>query len=148
MAEITHLDDSTFSSFIAKAEKPVLVDFWASWCGPCKRLSPEFEKAAEAESDIFEFAKIDVDACPRTAAACRIESVPTVAVFDQRALVAMVVGFRNAKQITGEAKSHLRGFYEEKGCCANGCGGCGKEVCDGDCDCENCAKKDYCPNRH
>ena len=81
MAEIKHVTDATFEEIVLKSERPVVVDFWAAWCGPCKMVAPEMVKLAEKYEGSIDVVKVDVDANPRLSQAFRIMSIPTIAFF-------------------------------------------------------------------
>ena len=78
---IAHISDDTFDSEVLQADKPVLVDFWADWCGPCKMIAPVVEELAEEYDGKFNFTKVDVDANPQTAINFGIRSIPTLLIF-------------------------------------------------------------------
>ena len=73
--------DETFEQLVLKNEKPVVVDFWATWCGPCKMVAPEMEKIAAKYEGAVDVVKVDVDANPRISQALNIMSIPTIAFF-------------------------------------------------------------------
>jgi len=74
------LTDATFPAFVAHTDLPVLVDFWAEWCGPCKMMAPHFTNAASQLRDV-RFAKLDTDAHPQAGAANGIRSIPTLVLY-------------------------------------------------------------------
>ena len=78
---IQHATDETFEQLVLKNDKPVVVDFWAIWCGPCKMVAPEIEKIAAKYEGAVDVVKVDVDANPRISQAFNIMSIPTIAFF-------------------------------------------------------------------
>jgi thioredoxin 2 len=75
------LTDASFERFIAKSELPVVVDFWAEWCGPCKMMAPQFAQAAKLLQGRAVLAKVDTDANPQISVRSRIRSIPTLALY-------------------------------------------------------------------
>jgi thioredoxin 1 len=99
MAEIQHATDANFEELVLKAERPVVVDFWAAWCGPCKMVAPEMVKLAEKYEGAVDVVKVDVDANPRLSQAFNIMSIPTIAFFRPGQQPQGVVGFRPLEQL-------------------------------------------------
>ena len=99
MAEIKAATDDTFEALVLNNDKPVVVDFWAAWCGPCKMVAPEMEKLAAKYDGVVDVVKVDVDANPRLSQAFGIMSIPTIAYFKPGAQPQGVVGFRPLEQL-------------------------------------------------
>ena len=99
MAEIRVVTDATFEEMVLKNERPVVVDFWATWCGPCKMVAPEMEKIAAKYDGQVDVVKVDVDANPGLSRAFNIMSIPTIAFFKPGAQPQGVVGFRPMEQL-------------------------------------------------
>ena len=102
MAEIKHATDTTFEELVLKAERPVVVDFWAAWCGPCKMVAPEMEKLAEKYEGAVDVVKVDVDANPRISQAFNIMSIPTIAFFKPGQQPTGVIGFKPLEQLESQ----------------------------------------------
>ncbi len=90
---IVHVSDADFKNKVLEAEGPVLVDFWADWCGPCRMVAPVVEEVAQATEGKLQVAKLDVDANAVTASQYGIMSIPTLLVFKGGEVVEKLVGF-------------------------------------------------------
>lgn len=88
-----------FDSAVLNSDKPVLVDFWATWCGPCKMIAPVVEEIAQEYADKIVVGKVDVDEVPSIAARYNVMSIPTLIVFENGKEVNRLVGFRPKAQI-------------------------------------------------
>lgn len=97
MSNLPAVTDDTFDSEVLKSDKPVVVDFYADWCGPCKAVAPILEELAKEHSDKVKFVKLNVDEAKNTAASFGIMSIPTVIVFKGGRPANKVVGARDKK---------------------------------------------------
>jgi thioredoxin 1 len=94
MSKPTAVDDSNFNQIVLQSKVPVLVDFWAAWCGPCLMVAPVVEELAEEYEGKVNFVKLDVDQNPKTASQYGIMSIPTLLIFKNGAPVSNIIGFR------------------------------------------------------
>lgn len=96
---ITELNDAIFTAEVLEAKMPVLVDFWASWCGPCKMLAPIIEEVAKEYAGKIKFAKLDVDANNKTSELYHIRGIPTLILFKDGKVLDTKVGAINKSQL-------------------------------------------------
>jgi thioredoxin 1 len=93
---VREVTDASFEEDVLRAERPVVVDFWAPWCGPCKAVHPILEQLAD-ETDRVEFVRLDIDEHPVAASRYGVLSIPTVILFDGGLAKETVIGARPAK---------------------------------------------------
>ncbi len=101
------LNDAIFAKFVSRNSLPVVVDFWAEWCGPCKMMAPEFEKAARGLHGQARLAKLDTERNQATAMQFGIRSIPTLMIFRQGKVIAQQAGAMSAPQIEQWVRAHV-----------------------------------------
>ena len=104
---LVHLTDSNFKTEVLDSETPVLVDFWATWCGPCRAIAPIIEELAREYDGKIKVGKVDVDENPRTASQYGIMSIPTLMFFKKGTISEQVVGALNKSELKKRIESHL-----------------------------------------
>jgi thioredoxin 1 len=101
------LDDATFHEEIGASELPVLVDFWAEWCGPCKMIAPSLEEISDEHADAIRIAKVNVDLAPDLARSFNVMSIPTMIMFKDGEEVARFVGAKAKPQLLADLSDFL-----------------------------------------
>ncbi len=96
------VSDASFSTDVLSSNKPVLVDFWAAWCGPCKMVAPVLDEIASERADQLTIAKLDVDANPETARDFQVVSIPTMILFKDGQPVKRIVGAKGKAALLRE----------------------------------------------
>ena len=107
MAEPIDISDDTFDSEVLQADKPVLVDFWAEWCGPCRMIAPSVKEIAAEYDAVLKVAKMDIDENPATPGQYGIMSIPTLMLYKNGDVVARITGALPKEQIVAKIAPHL-----------------------------------------
>lgn len=107
MAETVKVSDDVFDDKVLGADKPVLVDFWAEWCGPCHMIAPSVQEIADEQEESLIVAKMDIDDNPVTPGRYGIMSIPTLMLFKDGEAVARIVGAMPKDRILAQILPHL-----------------------------------------
>ena len=105
--QIKYVSDASFEADVLKSDKPVLVDFWAEWCGPCKMIAPILDEVSKDYGEKVQIAKINVDENQGVPAKFGIRGIPSLILFKNGAVAAQKVGALSKSQLTAFLDSHL-----------------------------------------
>lgn len=105
--KIIHVTDASFEDDVLNSELPVLVDYWAEWCGPCKMIAPIIDKLAVEYDERVRFAKLNIDENSGTPPKYNIRSIPTLMIFKEGKVEAMKVGAVSESQLASFIESHI-----------------------------------------
>ena len=104
---IKHISDASFEADVLGADKPILVDFWAEWCGPCRALAPKLDEIAGEFGGKLKVMKVDIDANPQSPANYGVRGVPTLILFKGGRAVDQIVGNHPKENIVALLKKHI-----------------------------------------
>jgi thioredoxin 1 len=101
MGNVNEVNDATFQAEVLEASEPVLVDFWAPWCGPCRAIAPMIDELATENAGSVKIVKINVDESPNVAGQYQINSIPTLMIFKDGQMVEMLQGVQPKPRVQG-----------------------------------------------
>ncbi len=104
---VSHTSDSAFEADVLKSDKPVLVDYWAEWCGPCKMIAPVLDEVADEFQDRVKFVKLNIDENADTPRKYNVRGIPTLMLFKSGDLAAQKVGALSRSQLTAFLEANL-----------------------------------------
>ncbi|MEU3020363.1 thioredoxin [Nocardiopsis sp. NPDC007018] len=107
MSTVKNATDASFEKVVLKNDKPVLVDFWADWCGPCKQMAPVLDKLAANHGDKIDVVKINTDQNPETPRAYNVLSLPTMNVYKDGEVVKQIIGAKPTRLLEKELAEFL-----------------------------------------
>ncbi len=107
MADPFNVTDSAFQAEVLESDKPVLVDFWADWCGPCRMIAPSVKEIASEYDGVLKVAKMDVDDNPATPGRYGISGIPTLMLFKNGEVVARIVGAMPKDRLVAQILPHI-----------------------------------------
>ncbi|SRR5258708_5827003 len=108
-SKIVEVTDGNFDQVVLKSSQPVLVDFWAVWCGPCKALAPIVDEVAAAFAGRVTVGKMDVDSCPSTPQRYGVRGIPTLLIFKNGKVQEQIVGYVAREKIEAALNKHVTG---------------------------------------
>jgi thioredoxin 1 len=107
MADLMEITQDTFEKEVLQSSIPVVVDFWAPWCGPCRAMAPVLESAAKEYAGKVKFTKVNVDEHPALASKYGIHSIPSIFIFKGGQVAESLVGFMSDKDLRGKLQPHV-----------------------------------------